>query len=54
MYKHIQSIWVICCLLFLLTYDTHSLQLATRDVYEAEVYFFYLRSYPVLIVWVKI
>jgi hypothetical protein len=54
MYRRIQSIWVICCFLFLLAYDTHGLQLVTRDVYEAEIFFFYLRSYSVLIVWVKI
>jgi len=46
MYRRIQSIWVICCFLFLLAYDTHSLQLVTRDVYEAEVYFFLSKVIP--------
>ena len=40
MYRRIQSILVICCFLFLLAYDTHGLQLVTRNVYEAEIYFF--------------
>jgi len=40
MYKRIQSIQVIHCSLFLLADDTHGLQLAIRDVYEAEVYIF--------------
>jgi hypothetical protein len=40
MYKHIQSIQVIYCSLFLLVGDAHSLQLTTRDVYEVEVHVF--------------
>ena len=39
MYKQIQSIPVICYSLFLLAGDNHGLQLAIRDVYEAEVMF---------------
>jgi hypothetical protein len=40
MYKRIQSIQVICHSLFLLDGDTHGLQLAIRDVYEAGVHVF--------------
>jgi hypothetical protein len=40
MYKQIQSIRVIYCSLFLLADDTQGLQLATWDVYEAEVHVF--------------
>jgi hypothetical protein len=35
MYKHIQSIRVICYILFLLVNKTYGLQLAIRDVYES-------------------
>jgi len=40
MYRRIQSIRVICCSLFLLVGDTHSLQLAIRNVYEVRVHVF--------------
>ena len=40
MFKRIQSIWVICCFLFLLADDTHSLQLATEDMYKVGVHAF--------------
>jgi hypothetical protein len=40
MYRQIQSIWIICCSLFLLADDTHGLKITIRDVYEAEVYIF--------------
>jgi hypothetical protein len=36
----IQSIWVICYFLFLLADDTHDLELATGDVYEARFHVF--------------
>jgi hypothetical protein len=36
----IQSIWVICYFLFLLADDTHDLELATGDVYEAKFHVF--------------
>jgi hypothetical protein len=40
MYRRTQSIWVICCSLFLLVDDTHNLQLAIGDVYKVGVNFF--------------
>jgi hypothetical protein len=41
MYRRDQSIQVICYFLFLLTGDTHGLQLATGDVYEVGVHVFF-------------
>jgi len=38
MYRYIQSIWIICCTLFLLASDTHDIQFATRGVYGVEVH----------------
>jgi hypothetical protein len=40
MYKRIQPIQVICYSLFSLAGYTHSLELTTENVYEAEVYVF--------------
>ena len=38
-YVQIDSIhWIICCTLFLLSSDTHNLQLAKGDVYKARVH----------------
>jgi len=40
MYRHIPSIRVIYCSLFLLVGDTHGLQLAIRNMYEFKVHVF--------------
>jgi hypothetical protein len=34
--KQIQSIWVICCIIFVLASDTHDLQLTTNDMYTRQ------------------
>ena len=49
----IQSIWIICCTIFLLAGNTHNLYLATRDMYEVKVHVT-IYDYTVIIVWVGI
>jgi hypothetical protein len=38
MYKQIQSIWVIFCTIFLSAGNTHDIQLATGNMYQAKVH----------------